>query len=436
MKKCIMRICSLACLMAALFISPVYAADADWVLNNAVLIPTYTNNAKCDNEVKYILSQITTDDMSTSQKVKCCYDWIINNCSYGHAVRIYDGVKDEYDFAYDMLVKREGVCDDYSAAFAVLTRAIGLNCRVAYGYTAKAAGGMTGHAWCVITVDGTEYVFDPQIDDNIARGGATGYYRYCKRYDEVPDSYEFAGYKREYVFILPAKTYDNIENMDFPINITALHYAIVNFPDYQAKFEISNPAVAEYLDDEKQKVYLKSPGDCTINVTLNKDGAFYDSFVINYHVLPENYQADFDSQPKTESISGDEYVQTYQGDYIAEYLNRLNEARIYFNTPPVKISRELCAAADIRAKELARKYSHTRPDGSESDSVIAENDNLREIISRFIKKPDDVINNLMEIESGHSILMDSSLRKVGIGYFNGVTDGNPMNSHYYCILLQ
>ena len=81
MKKCIMRICSLACLMAALFISPVYAADADWVLNNAVLIPTYTNNAKCDNEVKYILSQITTDDMSTSQKVKCCYDWIINNCN-------------------------------------------------------------------------------------------------------------------------------------------------------------------------------------------------------------------------------------------------------------------------------------------------------------------------------------------------------------------
>ena len=215
-----------------------------------------------------------------------------------------------------------------------------------------------------------------------------------------------------------------------------MQYAIVNFPDYQAKFEISNPSVAEYLDDEKQKVYLKSPGDCTINVTLNKDGAFYDSFVINYHVLPENYQADFDLQPKTESISGDEYVQTYQGDYIAEYLNRLNEARINVNTPPVKISRELCVAADIRAKELARKYSHTRPDGSESDSVIAKNDNLREIISRFIKKPDDVIDNLMEIESGHSILMDSSLRKVGIGYFNGVTDGNPMNSHYYCILLQ
>ena len=51
---------------------------------------------------------------------------------------------------------------------------------------------MTGHAWCVININGTEYVFDPQIDDNIARGGVIGYYRFCKTYDEIPGSYDSA----------------------------------------------------------------------------------------------------------------------------------------------------------------------------------------------------------------------------------------------------
>ena len=48
---------------------------------------------------------------------------------------------------------------------------------------------MTGHIWTFINISGTEYVFDPQIDDNIAKGGLVYYYRFCKTYDEVPDSY-------------------------------------------------------------------------------------------------------------------------------------------------------------------------------------------------------------------------------------------------------
>ena len=191
------------CVLFAMGNSSAYAADADIVLNHAALVPTYTGNAKCDNEVKYILSQLITDDMTTNQKVKICYDWIINNCSYGVSSKVYNGFildfnQIEYLQAYDMLVEHVGVCDDYSAAFAVLTRAIGLNCRVAYGSTAKASGGMTGHAWCVIIVDGKEYVFDPQIDDNIARGSTIGYYRYCKLYEEVPEAYSFSGYNKAY----------------------------------------------------------------------------------------------------------------------------------------------------------------------------------------------------------------------------------------------
>lgn len=177
------------------------ALNGDYILDNVDLKPTYTGYHKTDNEVKYVLSQILTPEMTTSQKVKTCYDWLINNCSYGRKYRQYTMEEyqvHEYLEAYNMIVLREGVCDDYAGAFAAMVRAIGLDCRVVSGETERASGGMTGHAWNVIIVDGVEYVFDAQIDDNIAKGGPIGYYRYCKTYDELPGSYSVYGYKEEF----------------------------------------------------------------------------------------------------------------------------------------------------------------------------------------------------------------------------------------------
>ena len=166
------------------------ASDAEWLLNNAELYPTASGDTYCDEAVEETLSRITYDGMSTYEKVLACYDYLIDTCSYGDNVLRLDFPEDNGTArAYGMLVGHVGACDDYSCAFAALTRAIGLNCYTVYGQTARADGGYTGHIWCVIAIDGVEYVFDPQIDDNIARGGPTGYYRFCVTYDETPDSY-------------------------------------------------------------------------------------------------------------------------------------------------------------------------------------------------------------------------------------------------------
>jgi len=163
------------------------AADADYILNNAQLYPTSTGEDYCDEIVWQTLNQITTEDMTTAEKVRACYDYLVDTCTYGDNVLRLDFPEDNGTArAYGMLVGHVGACDDYSCAFAALTRAIGLNCYTVYGQTARADGGYTGHIWCVIAVDGVEYVFDPQIDDNI---GANVYYRFCMNYDETPGSY-------------------------------------------------------------------------------------------------------------------------------------------------------------------------------------------------------------------------------------------------------
>lgn len=175
-------------LTLCLFTTSAQASDAEYLLNNAELHPTLTGDAYCDYAVQQTLAAITYDGMSTYEKVKTCYDYLVNTCSYGDNVTRLQFPEDNGTArAYGMLTGHVGACDDYSCAFAALTRAIGLNCYTVYGLTARASGGMTGHIWCVIAIDGVEYVFDPQIDDNI---GANVYYRFCMTYDETPGSYE------------------------------------------------------------------------------------------------------------------------------------------------------------------------------------------------------------------------------------------------------
>ncbi|OUQ38451.1 transglutaminase domain-containing protein [Faecalibacterium sp. An122] len=123
------------------------------------------------------------------EQLRGCYDWLIQNCSYGSVLSNLNQGGWLAEDAYSIMTQRVGVCDNYSAAFAVLARMIGFDARIQTGQTHRAAGGYTGHAWCVINIHGVDYVFDPQVEDNIAADGAIRYLRFCKTYEEVPDKY-------------------------------------------------------------------------------------------------------------------------------------------------------------------------------------------------------------------------------------------------------
>ena len=185
--------------LAAIFFlatSSVEATDAQFLLNNAPLRPTSTGADYCDEIVWQTLNQITTENMTTYEKVKACYDYLVITCRYGdNVLRLDFPEANGTARAYGMLVGHVGACDDYSCAFAALMRVIGLNCYTVYGQTARASGGYTGHIWCVMKINGVEYVFDPQIDNNI---GHNVYYRFCVTYDETPGSYYPSHVRQEY----------------------------------------------------------------------------------------------------------------------------------------------------------------------------------------------------------------------------------------------
>ena len=169
--------------------------------NNVSLSPQTSSYEPLNSMVKQILSQITTGGMSTYQKVKACYDYLIDNGRYGHASDSYfdsGDMANERRFAeksaYAFLKDGVGNCLNYNAAFTAMTRAIGLKTILRTGETPAIEGGYTSHTWCEIQLNGTIYVFDPQLEDNYARGAPTPYIFFCKTYDQVRYTHYAEGY--------------------------------------------------------------------------------------------------------------------------------------------------------------------------------------------------------------------------------------------------
>lgn len=181
------------------------STNAKEVLNSAPLTPINSNYAPLDKLVQKVLKKYIKEDMSTYEKVKACYDYLINNMSYSSNIfnaSAYNEIMNasynsSWDkkiiyYAYSALNNKKDSCYGYSSAFVVLTRAIGLDSYVMQGKTVLAKGGYGNHWWVNIKIDGKYYVFDPNVEDDIAKGKTIYYYRFCKLDTEVPGKYIYA----------------------------------------------------------------------------------------------------------------------------------------------------------------------------------------------------------------------------------------------------
>lgn len=174
-------------------------SNAEKLLNSAKLNPMKTNNDKLDALVSDVLSQITNDSMSTSQKVTAIYDYIVKTFKYGTPAQDYTSELNYHmildnaitSAAYTLLTEKQGVCNDYSSLFVVMTRRIGLESYIVTGQVASKSGGTTGHTWTVIKLNGQYYIFDPQIEQSNTVNGQILYKFFCKKDSEMTSMYTY-----------------------------------------------------------------------------------------------------------------------------------------------------------------------------------------------------------------------------------------------------
>ena len=106
---------------------------------------------------------------------------------------------------------------------------------------------------------------------------------------------------------------------------------------------ISDNGVAGLSEEEGAKRWLTflKPGDAIVDMYMPFDGKLYVSRY-HYHIVPKD---------------------TFEQECI-DIFNYVNHTRNEHGLKLLEFSAELNEVCAIRAKELATKYSHTRPDGS------------------------------------------------------------------------
>ena len=158
-----------------------------------------TGYAQLDSLINGIFAQIFTPGMSDADKIKACYNYLIDHTDYARGTPMPGGFgdtsvegSDNYvaSAAYGCLTTGKGSCNRYSAAFIAMMRCLGYQANYIMGQTHYANGSMDDHVWAEVVIGGTPYIFDPQVEDNMrARGEGDGYTRYWKTYGQLAGKY-------------------------------------------------------------------------------------------------------------------------------------------------------------------------------------------------------------------------------------------------------
>ncbi len=254
------------------------------LLNSVSLNPTRTNCTALDRKVDEVFSKIIKPGMSTYEKVKACYDYLVKNGKYSQNVGFDDPVNGIFydsaldtnivQLAYGILLTGKGVCDHYSAAFVVMTRAIGLDSFFVAGQVRSKGGGYTGHAWVNIRINGTYYIFDPQVQQNNSN---TPYYFFCKTDAQMGNMYK---YENRNGMI------SQFHNFRYYSEISAS--ITVNSGGKLYKASLSQSSSAENSNVFKEGVSVGGDGSYSISVTPSGGTGQY-TCLIGYYWQPGYY---------------------------------------------------------------------------------------------------------------------------------------------------
>ena len=116
---------------------------------------------------------------------------------------------------------------------------------------------------------------------------------------------------------------------------------------------------------------------------------------------------------------------------VTDVLSLVNSARAENGLASVTLDAKLCAAAETRAKEIVRSFSHTRPNGTSCFTVLKESGisyrAAGENIAYGQKSASSVMNAWMNSAGHRANILNASYTKIGVGY---VESGSYWTQHF------
>lgn len=119
-------------------------------------------SADLDGKLMEIIQSRTNSSMSQEQKLKVLYEYCRDNFTYlKRPLVTREQTGWEVSYAEEMIRLGKGNCFSYSALFCLLARQLGYPAYTVVGGLGKNAD---PHGWVEIVMDGTVYIFDPELE--------------------------------------------------------------------------------------------------------------------------------------------------------------------------------------------------------------------------------------------------------------------------------
>ena len=135
-------------------------------------------------------------------------------------------------------------------------------------------------------------------------------------------------------------------------------------------------------------------------------------------VIPEEKPEDAPETDNTPDNNGN----TSENAYVNEVLKLVNKYRASNGLSPVSLDNAISSAADIRAKEIVRSFSHTRPDGRSCFSVLSDSgisyNGAGENIAYGQDTPEEVMTAWMNSDGHRANILNGSFTKLGVGIYS------------------
>lgn len=117
-----------------------------------------------------------------------------------------------------------------------------------------------------------------------------------------------------------------------------------------------------------------------------------------------------------------------QDAFANEVVRLVNEERAKAGLPALTVDRGAASAAQVRAKEIERSFSHTRPDGSSFNSALTEAgvnfSGAGENIAYGQNSPEKVMEGWMNSSGHRANILNSSYTSIGVGHYQNASGVN------------
>lgn len=172
-----------------------------------------------------------------------------------------------------------------------------------------------------------------------------------------------------------------------------------------------------------EQLHCTQVGDVLLNAhfTFPHDSLTYYDYKYLIHVLEPNDFAT--AEQRARQREAERKVTTDPGKFLQQVLVFVNAERAKVGLSSLKLSFELQQAAAIRAQEISKVYSHTRPNGSDFYTVLRSKWGVGENIAAGTSTPEDVMKCWMDSPGHRANILRKNYKELGVGYYydeNGV----------------